>query len=546
MSKNPLFRRSGALTALTLFGLFALTGCEEPQTPSFVSAGSNGFVYLSPEPGEILRDGAESGITRKGHADWYNPELEELRWGSSWGADKPWCSLIGPNHLVNWKAQVAKGVQKPKPRLRCLNMRGEALASVELPQAFNQASIDPSGKSVVLFSNDERGTGSNLVMVGNPGGPEVFFNRKLAAVVDLDGARLRTLTLEGFGASVKSLRFPEYAGKKNSVLVDGKERRLALFLADKEAILIDLNDPQLSQVAVATQVRAGDQWPLIRVIPSTQVFPDPAVLIASLGPDIEQLRLRSREERPEALDLDYSILTTQSRYFDLQEVEIDNTPWLLGATDRGLGMVNLKSAEETILPDFGQIRRLDAYTDAGGRLKIAAWAPGQNAQLATIDPAMALTSLGRTPSILKLGQPIRRLLWVGPQKVAILGKNSLTLIDLGSGKQTPLGGLDSVKGMVYPSGDYLYLVLESRKDTNNQDSLARINLNSMAAESYPLDAFVPGGGSESGALHRINGGEGLLIRQYDSARNKMGVGYIRANAASLDEYQNSFFDKGAE
>lgn len=532
--KTASFSANSALrTGAAVLGLSLLSGCPQPSAPTFLSRGSNGFVYTSPDYRDIIRDSAQPAPQREIYRDWVDIRIEAIQWVSNWGADKPWCSLVGPSRAVDWKELNAKGIQKPKPSLRCLDLQGKPSVKVELPHAFSHAALDPSGRSVILYSG-LKGGGSDLVKVGSPA-MATLFNPKLAAVVDLSSGALRSMVVEGFGASIQTLRFPEYPKKGSSISVDGKERRLAFFIAKDEMVLVDLNDPKLSQVAVTSRAGSnGDS--LIRAIPTQPGLEDPLLLVAGESRDLEQLRLRPREGRPEALTVDYSILTTRFRAQDLQSVDLDGTPWVLGAGSSGLSMINLKSSEERLLPDFGSIKEVRTYKDSKGKEMALAW--GTNSTTVyTIDPRNALTSLGRRPKSYKLGEAPRSVVWVGERKIAAVGNSSITVIDLDSEKQTPLAGIESDGRVLYPGGDFIYLLVSDYSSNRRTSALARVNMNTSVAETQPLEGQLAG----MGELSVVNGGESLLVRQYNPESDEFGVGVFSTTSTDLSQFQYKFF-----
>lgn len=536
-------RRIAQVSGGAALAMCLLAGCSEPGAPVYLSSGSNGFVYVTPDYGDVVRDSAQPSAQRVVHRDWVDTETEAIVWASSWGLDKPWCSLVGPSRRVDWKELNAQGIQKPKPSLRCLDLQGQPSVKVELPHAFSHASLDPSGQSVILYSApngpSEGSAASNLVRVGSPA-KATLFNPKLAAVVELSTGAIRSMVVEGFGAAIETIRFPEYPNEATSIEVDGKARRLAVFIAKDEMVLVDLNDPQLSQVAVTTRVGLNRE-PLIRAIPKQPGLDDPLLVVAGESWDLDQLRLRSRKDRPEALDVDYSILSTRFRAWDLQAVNLDGTPWLLAASTSGMSMVNLKSSEERLLPDFGSIKQIRTYKDAQGNQQALAWASGQST-IYTIDTHQALTSLGRRPKAYKLGEGLRNVVWVGERKVAAVGNSSITVIDLETEKQTPLAGIESDGRVLYPGGDYIYLLVSDYSSNRRASALARVNMNTMVPETQTLEGRLAG----AGAMAAINGGETILIRQYHPERDEFGVGVFATASADLTKYQYEFFNNEAK
>lgn len=534
-------RRLAALrrlpTALTLCGAFALSGCSESEVPNFLSSGGNGYIYASADFTRLSRHYIEGEAKVTQYSDWLDSETEEIRWVSHWGADKPWCSMIGPSQAVNWSAQ---GLEKPAPRLRCINMQGQALPSVNLPHAFLRADIDPTGKSVVLYSSENTRSGENLIFVGQGNRPDPLFNSKLAAVVDLGQSAVKTLSIEGFGAAVQSVQFPEVDGDAATFEVDGKARRPAVFLANGEIVMVDLNDPQLSQLAVTSRA-AGlheEAMPLMRLIPARPGLDSPLLLLAAdHRSDIEQLRLRARADRPEALDADYSILTTQFPARDMKVFEIEGRPWLLSATRLGLSMIDLQSSEETLITEFGGIGKLGSFQTQDGRTM--AWAaPKQGRAISVIEPAKALTSLGRKPTKINLGHAFTRLIELADRRIAAVGSTSITVAELESGKQSPLGGLENAAQVFYPGNSYLYLIMPDFTPGMNRSILARVNLSTMIPETHPIEYSMAG----SAPLEFFNNQQDLGIRLHHYDDGQVGIASLGVNAAQLSELKGSWLE----
>lgn len=489
-------------------------------------AGANGVVYLSQDHTQLVHVGGASGSTRTDFDAWIKPDQERIQWVSKWGADKPWCSMVVPKPEVDSEAN---------PRLACIGLDGNALPSVELPGVFTHAEIDPSGKSVVLYNKPGSGTREGLLLFEREVGPGTLFNPRLAAVVDLVPGTVRTLSVEGFGAELEGLRFPEQVSGDNQVEVGGKMRRLASFWARRELVLIDLDDPELSQIAVSVRT-FEENAPLLRLIPSGTGVEEPLLLIAGRTNDIDQIRLRPREGEPSRLDADYSILSTVAPARDLELVEIDQEPWLLSATRFGLSMIHLKSSRETLVDAMGSLKEIRTYVDKSGKTMVLGLPEAGNS-IFTIDPAKALTSLGRQPTTHQFGHGSNRVLSLDNSRVAVLGGSSLTVVDLESGKKTPLAGIDGTNSVTYSGGDHLYLFARTGQEEEQGISLVRVKLSTMVPETQALAGRIDG----APGFIKLNDGKGLAFPQYRDGSNDFGVGYIDVNSPSLAEFTTTWF-----
>lgn len=500
-------------------------------------AGANGLVYISQDHTQVVHLGGATGSSRSDFGAWIDADLEAIQWVSKWGADKPWCSLVGPRVDLDWEALKAKGTARPNPRLACISLEGQALPSVELPSTFTRAQVDPSGKSVVFFNKPGEPSTDNLLFLGRRPGPGALFNPKLAAVVDLVEGKLRTLSVEGFGAQIEGIIFPTQVSGDNQIQVGGKTRRLAAFWARDELVLVDLDEPELSQVAVSVRASGDEKAPLARLIPSGGGVKEPLLLVAGQSRDIDQIRLRPRQGEPSRLDADYSIITTVAPARDLERVDIDQEPWLLSATSLGMSMINLKSSRETLIEGMGELRELRTYKDKSGKIMVLGIADSGNS-ISTIDPGKALTSLGRQPTVHRLGHSYERVLSLDNNRVAALGSRSLTVVDLESGKKTPLAGIDGTSSVSYSGGNYLYLFADTSESLERRLSLVRVQLDSMIPESQLLEGNING----SPDFVKLNGGKGLAVRLYRNDADDFGIGYIDANSASLADYTSTWFN----
>lgn len=494
------------------------------------------MMYLSQDHTQLVHLGGASGATRTDFDTWINPELEILHWVSRWGAQKPWCSMVGPRTDLDWEQLSTEGIVKPNSRLACIGLDGTALPSVNLPSPFTHARIDPSGKSVVFYNNLNSENVDDLMFIGRRPTPGTLFNPKLAAVVDLGQGEARTLSVEGFGAQIQGVLFPSQASGDNQVQVAGKNRRLASFWGNKELVLVDLDDPALSQIAVSVRAAKEERRaPLVRLIPSGPGVKDPLVLVAGDSRDLDQIRLLAREGKPSQLDADYSILTTVAPARDLELVEIEKEAWLLSATPVGLSMIDLKSSRETLIEGMGALREIRTFVDPSGKTMVLG-VPDFGDSISTIEPAKALTSLGRQPTVYNFGHEFRRVLSLDKSRIAVLGSSSLTVLDLATGKTTPLAGIDDTDSVTYSGGDYLYLFSDTGVSIERKLSLVRVQLSTMLPESQVLQDKLDG----AAGFVKLNGGQGLAIRQYRNDSDDFGLGYIDVNSPSLSDYTTTW------
>lgn len=524
-------------SVLAISSITCLTGCPDALAPIALPAGANGLVYLSEDKTQVVHLGGATGSVRTNFDAWIDDARETVVWVSKWGADKPWCSMVAPRSDLDWEALKGEGTVKPSPRLACISLEGTALPSVDLPSPFTRAQIDPSGKSVVFFNLPNAERSENLLFMDRAPNPGTLFNPKLAAVVDLAEGKIRTLSVEGFGGRVEGIMFPTQVSGDNQIQVGGKTRRLASFWARDEIVLIDLNDPELSQIAVSVRADGEDQAPLARLIPAGAGVDEPLLLVAGDSRDIDQIRLRPRAGNPSMLDADYSILTTVAAARDMELVQIEQEPWLLSATQRGLSMINLKSSRETLIDGMSSLEEVRTYVDKSGKTMVLGIADSGDA-IFNIDPAKALTSLGRQPITHRFGHSYNRVLLLENNRIAAVGSSSLTVLDLESGKKTPLAGIERSETVTYAGGNHLYLFSDLEASQRYRLSLVRVALDTMIPESLPMEDNIDG----KPRFVKINGGKGLAIPQFRHNSEDFGIGYIDANSASLADYATTWFN----
>lgn len=552
LSRRPLVStsRSVLCTALVSSALSALGGCAEPEPLRPLSEGANGWVYASSRHQNLVLHHSKGGVATGTFIDnWLDKDTQEIRWVSNWGADKPWCALVTANRYVNW-GQGQEGA-KPTPRLQCLSLSGERLPAVELPLAYNHAKIDPSGRSVVLLhglqgnhSREDSSHDSGVIPVGSAVSAQgQLFNKRLSTVVDLASGQARTLTIKGFGGAIEGLRFPSLPKGQSELEVAGKGRRLAAYVGEGELSLIDLNEPALSQVSVRLGEERAKHRIHFRAIAASASGEKAALLVSGKGTEIDYLRLKEREGKAGALDVDYSILSTRRKALALEELELDGQRWLASANYLGLDLINPKTSAEILLDKVGSVDHLMGYQDSSGREMLMAWKQGDS-KVMTIDPARAMTSLGREPVVHKLGGSISQVLKLKGPRIAVELRDAVTILNLEDASQTPLAGTGRESGLLYPGGDYLYALVPHVNSYGGERGygLARINLNTMVSESYfPEDAYF-----SSGSLLALEGGAAIGVRIYDAEEGLYGISLLRSDAASIQEMSTTTFEGGQE
>lgn len=558
MTKQPKLSRRPPLPNLRSFlclalastSVTALGGCAESEPLRPLSAGANGWVYASSQHQNLVLHSSKQGVaTATFIENWLNKDTQEMRWVSQWGPDMPWCALVTANRYVNW--DHADAGAKPVPRLQCLSLTGELLPAVDLPLDYTHAKIDPSGRTVVLLhgrggnpSQEDSLYQSGVIPVGSAVPTQgQLFNKRLSTVVDLASGQARTLTIKGFGGAIEGLRFPSLPEGQSELEVEGKGRRLAVYLGEGELSLIDLNEAALSQVSVRLGEEHSDRALRLRAIAATASGGEAALLVNAKGKDIDYLRLKARSGNPDALDVDYSVLSARRKTLALEALEIEGERWLASANYLGLDLINPKTSSEISLDKVGAVDHLMRYQDSSGHEMLLVW-KGGDSKVMTIDPTKALTSLGREPVVHKLGASLSKIVKLKGARIAVEQRNAVTILNLEDGSQTPLAGTGPESGLLYPGGDYLYTLIPYRDASGGGRGfgLARINLNTMVSESYfPENTYF-----SAGSLLALEGGASIALRIYDAEEGLYGISLMKSDAASIQEMSATTFEGGQE
>ncbi len=394
---RPLARaRAGLLWSLPALTLGVLgTGCEvedpfdEPwtlrlapvsTTESIVWADethARALIYLPGESGDELRSVPLGG-----------------------GATQPLWMVASPDGREVFALEYA-----PDPRNESIQPtlvripadgRGEPVR-IELKAAFPSIEFTPDGERAVLF-------------FGTNGSGEVIENDNQVAILRLEDNDIRDLTLDGFGGAVNAVEFPGHAGvgQEAPIVIDGVERKLAVFLMANECVLLDLANADANQVAV----KFGATLPITprRAVlrPADSAVPDPMLLLvddAGNSLDLVALRLIKKSTGsagPLDLSVQVGLLPLASPAGEIALLQQDDVPWVLVTqpVTSTIQLVDLRtSAASTIaLPtSVSKIFLREAINEQNQTVpQLVAWRPNGGA-IVTLELDTLGQSIGKKP-----------------------------------------------------------------------------------------------------------------------------------------------------
>jgi hypothetical protein len=330
-----------------------------------------------------------------------------------------------------------------------------------------------------------------VLYFGSGASTEVLANANQVAILDLAGDGARAFTLNGFGDTVARVEFPAQRaeGQPAGVVVDGVARDLAAFVAGSELVLVDMDDPELDQVAVPFPVTFSGDTGLTYLRPGNDLYQNPALFVRGAA-EVAKLDLVG-EPGGGGFTAQVGLLPGGAAT-DMVHFDGATAPYLITAdpassqldfTDiRTLGgfSVDLATpAQRLVLRD---------HQGAGGPVRqVVAWTPG-GTQVATLELGDIDNALGREPRYLSVPAGIGGLVQLDNDRLLIGAGLKLYVIDLATEQVTPLVsqvGYDPRFSAIVD--DRLLLGTPSQLYVSTVD-LATTNPESMVLD-YPIAEF---------------------------------------------------------
>lgn len=362
---------------------------------------------------------------------------------------------------------------------------------------FTSIALSPDHRRAILY-------------FGGDGGSEQLHNANQIAIVELNGKGVENVTLNGFGGTLRSVEFPGQIveGQPAPITIGGKQHDVAAFLADSEVVLMDMNDPELDQVAVPLGADIGFAPTTTLLRPGNALYADPALFVrSSFGAEVGMLTLVPEPEGS-GFTAQISLIPVGQAsdfiFYDSAEVPylitVDSNAGELAFTDirtQGGFRVPLGAAASSVF-----LR--DA--EAGGALmrQAVAWAPG-GAQLSTLDLGGIEDSLGRKPRHLKIETGIDDLVRLDNDRVLIGSGNKLYVVEFPTEQVTPLSSQVAYdpRGSALV-GDRLLL------GTAGQEWVSTVDLQTLNPESMLLDGTIQ-------SFHYLPGPDRIVVTHADPA-----------------------------
>jgi len=363
---------------------------------------------------------------------------------------------------------------------------------------FTTAALSPDHRRAVLYFGADTGS-------------EPLHNANQIAIVELAGEAVRNVTLNGFGGALRSVQFPGQLveGEPAPILIGGAPHDIVAFLAASEVVLMDMDDPDLDQVAIPLGADIGFEPTRTLLRPGNALFADPVLFVLSAqGPEVGMLTLMD-EADGSGFTAQISLLPVGEGSGDLVFHDSASVPYLItvGTATDSLVFTDIRT-QGGFRIDLGaaasQLLLRDAIRDGAAVRQAVAWAPG-GTMLSTLDLDGIADSLGRKPRHLKIETGIDALVQLDNDRVLIGSGTRLYVVDFPSEQVTPLSSLTPYdpRGSALV-GDRLLL------GTSGQQWVSTVDLATLNPESMLLDATITG-------FHYLEGPEQIVVTHDDAA-----------------------------
>lgn len=382
-------------------------------------------------------------------------------------------------------------------RLHRLAADGEGEAVVyDVHAPFSSIALSPDHRRAVLY-------------FGENAGSEQLHNANQISIVDLGGDAAENVTLNGFGGALRSVEFPgqSRAGERTPIVIAGKEHDIVAFLAASEVVLLDMDDPELDQVAIPLGMDIGFAPTTTLLRPGNALFADPALFVRSgEGPEVGMLTLVDEVDGT-GFTAQISLLSVGQSGSDFVYHDSGEVPYLI-TTDPVAGALtftDIRTQGGFAVPLTASASRLflrDVETGDSGARQVVAWSPGGTA-ISTLDLGGIEDSLGRKPRHLNIETGVDALVRLDNDRVLIGSGSRLYVVDFPAEQVTPL----SAQTPYDPQGSALVgdrLLL----GTVGQQWVSTVDLTTLNPESMLLDGSIA-------SFHYLEGPKQIVVTHGD-------------------------------
>lgn len=482
-----------------LAGLLALAGCGDEPNPYAISLGLTGpvatreaLVWIDHGHDEaifVAPSGLDLAIRRASIGD----ERTRVAWARATRDGAALLALTVP--------ESAKEEDVDEQLVRLAGDGSGEPVTYDVRAPFTSVALSPDLRRAVLFFGDN-------------GGSEPLHNANQVALVDLAGSGVKNVTLNGFGGALRGVEFPGQLveGAPSPIVIGGVARDVAAFLAPSEVVLMDMDDPELDQVAIplGSDIGFAPQTTLLR--PGNPLFADPALFVlSSFGAEVGMLTLLP-EQGGGGFTAQISLIPVGQSATDMVFYDSDVAPYLVtvdaSAGDLVFTDVRTQGGFAVALGGLGQRVFLRDASAGGATIRQAVvWAQG-GTTLATLDLDGIEDSLGRKPKHLKIETGVDALVRLDNDRVLIGSGTRLYVVDFPLEQVTPLSSQSPYNpGASSLVGGRLLL------GTPGQPWVSTVDLASLSPESMLLDDAIVSFNYLSGPDRIVvthGGSEGLL------------------------------------
>lgn len=359
---------------------------------------------------------------------------------------------------------------------------------------FTTAALSPDLRRAVLYF----GAGAS---------GEQLHNANQIAIVDLTGNAVKNVTLNGFGGSLRTVEFPGQPeqGEPAPILIGGAQYDIAAFLAASEVVLMNMDDPQLDQVAVPLGPDIGFTPARTLLRPGNPLLPDPALFVLSeFGTEVGMLTLLPEADGA-GFTAQISLISIGQSATDFVLHDTADVPYLITVDETAAALVftDIRTQGGFTIPLDAPARRLLLRDSDSGR-QVVAWAPN-GTRLGALELAGIGDSLGRKPSYLKIETGIDSLVQLDNDRVLIGSAANLYVVDFPSEQVTPLTAQTR-----YDTGGSALVGERLLLGTLGQSWISTVDLQTLNPESMLLDDPIE-------SFHYLPGPERIVVTHPDAA-----------------------------
>lgn len=387
-------------------------------------------------------------------------------------------ATVDGGHVMALVAPASDKTEDVDEQLHLLPADGKGdVRTYDVLAPFTSVALSPDGRRAVLHFGDGVGSGA-------------LQNANQVAIVELGGAEVRNLTLNGFGGRLRQIAFPTPPGSTDPVAIDlgSQVVELVAFLADGEVVLVDAAHASTDQVAVRFGAEVGFSPVATLLRPGNALFGKPVLLLRSdVGTDVAMLTLVDKTDEATGapgFSAQVSLVPVGAQATDMSAYDSEQAPYLVTVGGSAFVFTDIRTQESFSVGTGAPVTQLwlrDAQTAAGTIRQAVGWAPGGYA-LYAYDLDGLEDAIGRTPEPLAIETGIQDLVVLDDDRVLVSSGLDLYVVDLPRSQVTPLSAMspyDARSSAI--EGDRLLL------GTPGQTWVSTVDLVTLNPESMVLD-----------------------------------------------------------